>query len=1556
MGGAGLNPGGNGGGSNQNGGNGSTGATFGAKGSGTGGAGQAGTTGSGANASGGGGGGGAVGDTTTAGGAGGAGGAGVGTTPGGGGGGGGGGGSGYNSSFANSGTLTLTGGAGGAGGVGSGSGNGGGGGGGGFGDVTAADINNSGTLTVTGGVGGAGGAGGATGNGGAGGAGGDGVQTSASFYNSALSTSSAVTGGAGGAGGTGVLGGVGGAGGIGVLISGNGTTQSTITNGLGDSISGGAGGAGGSGAAAGLGGAGVSGSYMTVENLGAINGGGQADAIDFNGGTNNLSLGASQSMTGNVFVASGATLTIDQTLVGANGALSNTLAGAGAVTINTGAYTLTLSGDNTYTGGTTLTAGSTVIVSNTSALGTNTVAMNDLTSLNFTGGVGISNAITVTGDPDFSAAPATTSVISGAITGTGSVTINNTAGNTGTIEFTNTGNAYTGATTVEAGELLGGVAGAFSATSATTVESGAILDLGGFAQTINSVTLTGGTIQNGSLTGAISSAGGTVNGIGGSTSLEATASVDPTMMEGSNTYTGATTVDAGATLSGADGTNVFSAASATTVNGTLDLGGNSQTVSSLAGTGTVTNSGVSGTATLTDQGASSEFDGVIQDGATAFTALTQNAPLNTLTLTGTNTYSGATTIMAGTLALSGSGSIANSSGVSLATGAVFDLSQTTSGASIESLGNTAAGQTGTVYLGAQTLTLTGALTTFGGVIADAGGIDNVAGGGLTLGPTATGTETLTGVDTYTGATTISAGTLALAGTGSIALSSGVADNGTFDISGLTNGGTTITTLSGTGGVTLGANTLTLSNASGIFGGVISGTGGFTLTAGTETLSGANTYTGATNVNGGRLFVSGSIGSLATPSGPVNVASGAILGLRGSISSSELTNSGTVYARGTLNAPVVNNSIFNVTGDLAGTTQFTNNAAAALNVNDGTYAMSGLLTNFGNVNVAAGAGLSAGSLTNVSTGTIVNLGTVTDDLNNAGAVMNYGVYNANVASNTGAITNFASGAWNGNAVNTGGTIENDGLWTGSLNNMAGTLTNNGKIVGNVTASGGTVNSFASNSAIVGNVTLPGSPAVMNALGVITGNVDVMADSNGFYQGVFRVGDGTGMLNPLGSTPKTLTVNGSVSGPITMPVDLTNGNSNYIKVNGSTSGASIALAGALTNPNNLLWTKAPNGALVYSNASIPLTLTSDELLAGASRYGLYDYVPTPGANGIAQELKLGVVASPANQISALITGLNTSFFQNATAFLGSPVNPTPNLLYGGVWSRGGGAEMTTETTSTGGGVYAGSVDSRFQTSLGGVQFGIDEGVYNINASGINAHLGITGGQAWGYSALNRSSDPNALLNVSGNAGMPFYGIYAAVTGQGFAGTVQWRHNTFDMNLNNADLGLNNASLNANGNTFSADAAYTLPLAYNFFATPSAAVFVSNTSINDLYASPVVAPGTWFTFDNLNNTLLRAGVRVGTVYPFSDNMVVQPYVSGDIWHEFDGTTTTHFNQLSSAGLSTLPGISSTGVGTFGQFSIGFSTQSPKSGFTSFVQADLQTGSNIQGWGLTAGLRYSY
>src|SRR6202030_858646 len=117
----------------------------------------------------------------------------------------------------------------------------------------------------------------------------------------------------------------------------------------------------------------------------------------------------------------------------------------------------------------------------------------------------------------------------------------------------------------------------------------------------------------------------------------------------------------------------------------------------------------------------------------------------------------------------------------------------------------------------------------------------------------------------TGVTTINGGTLKLTGTGSIAASSDVIDDATFDISG-TTAGASMLTLSGTsaGTVTLGSETLTLSNSSTTFNGAIDGSGGLTLTTGTETLSGDNLYTGVTTINGGTLALSGS-GSIADSS-------------------------------------------------------------------------------------------------------------------------------------------------------------------------------------------------------------------------------------------------------------------------------------------------------------------------------------------------------------------------------------------------------------------------------------------------------------------------------------------------------------------------------------------------------------------------------------------------------------------------------------------------------------------------------------------------------------------
>lgn len=127
-------------------------------------------------------------------------------------------------------------------------------------------------------------------------------------------------------------------------------------------------------------------------------------------------------------------------------------------------------------------------------------------------------------------------------------------------------------------------------------------------------------------------------------------------------------------------------------------------------------------------------------------SLTQSGAAKT-TLTGTTAYTGATTVASGTLALGpGSGGIGSSSGLTL-NGGTFDVS-----AAADQTVKNLAGGSGTVALGAHTLTVaTTAPTTYGGTISGAGGLVK----------TGTGVLTLTGASTTGGAWRVDQGTLAL---------------------------------------------------------------------------------------------------------------------------------------------------------------------------------------------------------------------------------------------------------------------------------------------------------------------------------------------------------------------------------------------------------------------------------------------------------------------------------------------------------------------------------------------------------------------------------------------------------------------------------------------------------------------------------------------------------------------------------------------------------------------------------------------------------------------------
>ena len=373
---------------------------------------------------------------------------------------------------------------------------------------------------------------------------------------------------------------------------------------------------------------------------------------------------------------------------------------------------------------------------------------------------------------------------------------------------------------------------------------------------------------------------GTVAGVLGGAASAAKTTSGTVTLSGANSYTGGTSVSAGTlALSGA-GTLGATSGGTTVSGGTLDLGGTSQTQASLnqSGgdvkngtinvgayhlTGGTLDAGATVNATTSLDLQSGTVAGVL--GGAASAAKTTSG---TVTLSGANSYTGGTTITGGTLALAGAGTIASSSG--LVDNANFDISALASaGTTVQNLNGS-----GTVTLGAKTLTVAQGAGSFAGTI---GGT-----GGFTL---AAGSLTLTGANSYTGPTTIASGTLQLGNggtTGSIA--SNVVDNGTlaFDhsdtetyagaISGtgkLSQIGTGTTILDGSntvsGLVSITNGTLEVGDATHT-GALLNAASGGVQVGATGTLQGHGTILGAvSNTSGGTVRPGGSIGTLTVGS-------------------------------------------------------------------------------------------------------------------------------------------------------------------------------------------------------------------------------------------------------------------------------------------------------------------------------------------------------------------------------------------------------------------------------------------------------------------------------------------------------------------------------------------------------------------------------------------------------------------------------------------------------------------------------------------------------------------
>jgi fibronectin-binding autotransporter adhesin len=676
-----------------------------------------------------------------------------------------------------------------------------------------------------------------------------------------------------------------------------------------------------------------------------------ANGLQFNGGT--LEITATMGSSRPISFSGAGTIAVDAL---ATGTLSGVITGGGVITVN-GPGTLILTGSNTFSGPVTI-GGTGTLQFNTVASFPSTVNVNDngtlifnnplLTTVTALGIIGGSGGVTMQGGGTLVLSGSntyggTTTISSGtlqidgaqslsgssvvddsalvfnnsatatvpaAISGMGTVTLQGG----GTVVFTGS-NSYTGTTTISSGTLQIDHGMSFPSLSAITNESLLLFNQPETATALGSI-----------------SGGGTLTMQGSGT----------TILGGTNTYTGPTTISSGTlqinSPTGLPANNAVTDNSSLVFN--INSPGSAAVSANISGSGTLT---VQGTGTTILSGANTYAGTTISSGTLQIneaaslpqTTVVDNGILN-FNIPGMYTFSGLITgsgsvnqIGSGTLVLSNP-SNDFTGGVSITGGGVATFTSTSQFGSPTSTITLNNGTLDTP-LGTASFTSQHAITLAGpGTIS----IDelsctvtlqgNITGSGsLTLpGP---GNVIFSGDNTYGGLTTIGSGFLQIDNANSFPFGSSVVNNDTFifnhsGVASLAGG------ISGPGTLIMqGSGTLILS-------GYDNYTGMTTISSGTLQIDAFNSLAGGGDVvdNGTLNFThsgTATISSLISGSGTVNLLSNGTL---------VLSNGANSYGGGT---SVANNGVLQITDDgqlgLSGTSLTLNNGT--LDIPVGTFA-------------------------------------------------------------------------------------------------------------------------------------------------------------------------------------------------------------------------------------------------------------------------------------------------------------------------------------------------------------------------------------------------------------------------------------------------------------------------------------------------------------------------------------------------------------------------------------------------------------------------------------------
>ena len=335
----------------------------------------------------------------------------------------------------------------------------------------------------------------------------------------------------------------------------------------------------------------VVGSTITggISNTGNITGATAAIDLTAEAGATTINQQAG-TITGNILLS-----TLADTVNVTGGAINGNIVGQGSSnTVN-----FTLGAGNTFTYANSITGVNAVNVNSGTVQLNGTIGANALTIASpgtLIVGAGGAIAGNITDNGVFGVNRTDNFTYGGVISGSG--VFQQLGSGTTTLSGVNT---YTGATSVNAGMLQAGAAGAFASGSAFTVASGATLALNSFSQTIGS--LAGGgnvTLDSATLTAGGNNTSTMFSGVASGSGGLTKAGTGTTILTGANTYTGTTTIIGGTLQLGNGGTSGSTGAGNVVDNGTLAINHSDSFTfaNTISGTGGFAQNG-SGTTILT---------------------------------------------------------------------------------------------------------------------------------------------------------------------------------------------------------------------------------------------------------------------------------------------------------------------------------------------------------------------------------------------------------------------------------------------------------------------------------------------------------------------------------------------------------------------------------------------------------------------------------------------------------------------------------------------------------------------------------------------------------------------------------------------------------------------------------------------------------------------------------------------------------------------------------------------------------------------------------------------